>query len=232
MESTDAEGRFKLLTIPGPAMVMAQIHSGEKFNGEHLSPYRMAVPNETDRKQFKYDAEDDTWTIETAGGLEFLSTENAIQFIDVRPEGETKVELFAERGATATLAVQDATGKPLSGAWVAGLTEHWPITFRLPDRTATVYALDAKKPRTLAIYHPEKKLGGTVVIRGDETEPVAVKLGPLGGVTGLLRDTDGVPMAAVDVSINPAGTIGSELERFANPSGKPGPAWEARAAGA
>ena len=47
-----------------------------------------------------------------------------------------------------------------------------------------------------------------------------VQPGPLGAVKGTLTDTGGKLMGAVDVSIRPVVVVGSELERFANPSGK------------
>ncbi len=111
--------------------------------------------------------------------------------------------------------MQGADGKPLAGAWAGGLTAHWPITYQLPEATATVYALDPKKPRTMAFLHVQKQLGGTAVVRGDEKEPVVVKLAPLGQVSGRLLDTDGTPLDGVEVSINPPEEIGSELYRFA-----------------
>src|SRR5205823_12613155 len=127
----------------------------------------------------------------------------------------TKVERLADPAATGKIAVQDADGQPLAGAWVAGLTEHWPITFKLPEPTATVYALTPGKPRTLFVYHAGKKLGGSVTVRGDETEPVVAKLGALGQVTGRLRDADGNPLAGVNVSVGPAVDVARELYRFA-----------------
>jgi hypothetical protein len=117
--------------------------------------------------------------------------------------------------------ILDAKGKPLAGAWVAGLTQHWPITYRLPEATATVYALHPERPRTLVVYHPGKKLGGTVTIRGDEIEPVVIKLEPLGKVKGRLLEADGEPLAGATVSVRAQGMIGRELYRFAQPSGKP-----------
>jgi hypothetical protein len=122
---------------------------------------------------------------------------------------------------TGHVLVQTADGKPLAGAWVAGLTDSWPVTYKLPEPTATVYALNPEKPRTLAVVHPEQQHGGTVAIRGDEKEPVVVKLGPLGKVAGRLLDTDDNPFAGAEVSINAQGTAGSELYRFASPTGKP-----------
>src|SRR5262249_20785374 len=150
-----------------------------------------------------------------AGGIEFLAIENAVKVLDLKENEEAKVELFAERGVTGRVLVQDADGKPLAGAWVAGLADSWPVTYKLPEPTATVYALNPEKPRTLAVVHPEKQLGGTATIRGDEKEPVVVKLGPLGKVAGRLLDTEGNPFAGAEVSINARGNAASELYRFA-----------------
>jgi RNA polymerase sigma factor (sigma-70 family) len=220
MEDTDKEGRFRLLTIPGKALVMAQIHEGEKFHGKHLVPYRRAVPDPDHKDLFNYDKNYDTWTIRTAAGGESLSVENAVKVIDIKEDEETKVELFVDRGVTARLTVHDADGKPLAGAWVAGLTDSWPITYALPEPTAAVYALDPEKPRTLVVFHTEMKLGGTVTVRGDEKEPVIVKLGPVGEVTGRLMEADGNPLAGATVSFNSPSPIARELYRFANPTGQ------------
>jgi hypothetical protein len=126
-----------------------------------------------------------------------------------------------DRGVTARIAVQDAEGVPLAGAWVAGLTEHWPLTYQLPEPAATVYALGPDRPRELALYHPGKRLGGTAVVRGDEKGPVVVKLGPVGRVSGRLLEADGTPLAGAEVSVNARGQAGGELYRFARPTGKP-----------
>src|SRR5262249_17137365 len=220
MQSTNKDGRFRLITIPGSALIMAQVHEGETLNGQYLCPYRRAVPDPDHKDLFKYDQDRDTWTISTAAGGESLSVENAVKVIDIKEDEETKVELFVDRGVTARLTVHDADGKPLAGAWVAGLTDSWPITYALPEPTATVYALDPEKPRTLGVFHAEKKLGGKVTVRGDEKEPVIVKLGPVGEVTGRLMEADGNPLAGATVSFNSPSPIARELYRFANPTGQ------------
>ncbi len=219
MQGTDKDGRFRLVTIPGKGLVLAQAHEGEKFHGKHLSPYRRAVPDPDHKDLFK--PEDDSWVVQTAGGIEFLSVENAVKVIDVQESGETKMDLFVERGTTARIEVRDVDGKQLAGTWAAGLADHWPITYQLPEATATVYALDPAKPRTMAFLHVEKKLGGKAVVRGDEKEPVVVKLAPLGQVSGRLRDGDGHPLSGVEVSIQPGSEIGRELYRFATPARTP-----------
>jgi len=133
--------------------------------------------------------------------------------LDLKPDaGAVEVDLYVERGKTATLNVTDPDGKPLSGVTVAGLTQSWPVTYTLPKDSATVYALD-DKPRTLMLLHADKKLGGTVQVKGGET--VKAKLAPLGSVAGKLVDTDGQPIAGVTVGIQFATGPGNELYRDA-----------------
>jgi hypothetical protein len=221
MESSTQDGRFRLITIPGRALLTVQVHEGEKFNGQYLSPYRRAVADPDHKDLFNYDKDDDTWTISTAQGLEIIGIEHTVKVIDIKENEETKVELFVDRGVTARLRVEDADGKPLAGAWVAGLADHWPITYKLPEPTASVYALNPEKPRTLVVFHPEKKLGGTVTIRGDEKEPLIVKLAPMGTVIGRLLEADESPLFGATVSVNSPSEIVRELYRFANPTGQP-----------
>jgi RNA polymerase sigma factor (sigma-70 family) len=215
--ATLKDGRFRLVTIPGKALIMAQVYDGIKFHGEHLCIYRNTDPDPDYKNLFKRVGESN-WSIDTANGLELLGVENAVKVIDVKEKGETEVTLYVERGTTARIAVHDADGKPITGAWAAGLADHWPITYKLPEATATVYALDPSRPRTLAFYHAERKLGGIEVVRGDEMEPVRVKLTPVGKVCGRLLDNKGNALEGVEVSVAADTDIGGELYRIATPS--------------
>src|SRR5262249_17308915 len=60
---------------------------------------------------------------------------------------------------------------------------------------------------------PEKKLGGTVTLRGDEKEPVVVKLAPLGAVTSRFLEIDGSPLVGAEVSCSSNDRVTSELYR-------------------
>jgi hypothetical protein len=154
-----------------------------------------------------------------SGNIEALNFENAVRLIDVKSTGETNVELPVKPGLAAELAVQDADGRPLAGAWVVGLADSWPIIQQLKGATGTVYGLDPARPRKLNVYHAGKRLGATLAIRGDEKEPVVVKLRPLGGVTGRLLEADGRPFAGATVSLVLNRQIDHDLYRFAIPGG-------------
>ncbi len=53
------------------------------------------------------------------------------------------------------------------------------------------------------------------MVRGDEKEPVVVKLAPLGQVSGRLLDGDGNPLGGVEVMIDPVSEAGGSLYALA-----------------
>jgi RNA polymerase sigma factor (sigma-70 family) len=219
VQATDRDGRFRLITIPGPTLVMAHAIGLQWLVGDELVPYRCATPDPDHKVRFQRNG--DSWIIAVSGDTnEILKHENAVRVIDVKATGESTVELAMDPGLTAEIAVRDADGKPLSGAWVAGLTDIWPLARQLKEPTGTVYALDPAKPRTLDLYHADKRLGAVVKVRGDEREPVVAKLQPLGRVTGRLLEVDGRPFAGASVLLVVNNDIDRALYRSAFPDGK------------
>ena len=89
-------------------------------------------------------------------------------------------------------------GQPLPGVLAAGLRHDWYIDADWPPLTKTgeftARGLDPKHPRLLCFTHWEKKLAGSVVLRGDEKVPVTVELQPWVTVSGRLLDADGKPI--------------------------------------
>jgi RNA polymerase sigma factor (sigma-70 family) len=208
------DGKFRVATIPGTAVLMAQAYdTREMLGGKPVNPYRPAVPDPDHPTYFAKDGEG-SWRFNAADqSLEFLSIMNACKVLDLKPDlPEVEIDLYLERGKTATLKVEDVDGKPVLGVIVAGLAASWPATFTLPKDTATVYALDPARPRTLFLVHLEKNLAAWVRVRGDEKEPVVAKLAPAGSVTGKLVDADGRPVTGVAVNLQFAGT-GNDLYR-------------------
>jgi RNA polymerase sigma factor (sigma-70 family) len=207
-------GKFRVVTIPGTAVLMAQAYeSGETLGGKPVNPYRPAVPDPDHPNYFTKN--DDGYIFNAAGNsLEFLDIMQAVKVVDLKPDaGEVTIDLYLERGKTATLKVEDADGGPLAGVTVAGITASWPPTYTLPKDTATVYALDPARPRTLYLLHQGRKLAGWVRVRGDEKGPVTAKLAPAGVVTGKLVDPDGQPVAGVAVNLQFPTGPGNELYR-------------------
>jgi hypothetical protein len=87
-------------------------------------------------------------------------------------------------------------GRPLAGALADGLRHDWFTAAERPLPTAafTALGLDPARPRLLCFAHPDRKLAGSVVVRGDEKEPVTVKLQPWATVSGRLLGAGGKPI--------------------------------------
>jgi hypothetical protein len=210
------DGRFRVVTIPGTSVLMVQAYDpGETFAGKPINPYLSAVPDPDHPTYFAKDGETGYRFAAAGNGVEFLGNQQACKVMDLKPDaGEVPIDLYLERGKTAQLRVVDPDGRPVAGTTVAGLTASWPATYTLPRDAATVYALDPARPRTLYLFHPEKKLAGTVTVTGDDKEPVVAKLASTGTVTGKLEE-DGRPVAGVTVGLQFPGGPGNELYREA-----------------
>jgi RNA polymerase sigma factor (sigma-70 family) len=220
----DFQGRFRIVVIPGAGVLMAQAYpDGPKLNGVLIKPYKQAEFDAAERERVKVAENDGSRRYNAAGNsLEFLDTENAVKVLDLR-EGAppTTCDLFVERGTTLKVRVQDADGKPLAGAIVSGMTASYPITFTLEGSECTAYALDPKRPRQLMFLHPGRKLAGMLALRGDEKEPIAVRLVPTGALTGRVLDQDGKPVVGALVRFSYEGRAGDELYRHQKPPREP-----------
>ncbi|HEX7449542.1 MAG TPA: M56 family metallopeptidase [Pirellulales bacterium] len=218
MHGVDAEGRFRLVIIPGPGVLTAQVHGGEARVGERaIKPYRIASLTKDDRERVA-PTEDDDGVVFTAAdnSIESLSIENAAKVIDASPDAtELTCDLPVDPGKTAQIAIEDEQGGPLTGAFVAGVTESWPITYKIDEPVCTVYALGEDRPRRLCLLHPERHLAGGVTLTGDEHEIVTVRLGAAASIAGRALDESGAPVADAVVQINYARAIARELDRFA-----------------
>ena len=79
-------------------------------------------------------------------------------------------------------------GKPLAGAIANSLTGDDGFWNPQPLKTAEfrVLALKPGQSRRLLFAHTEKRLAGSLLVRGDEKDPLTVKLEPWGTLTGWL----------------------------------------------
>ncbi len=210
---TDAAGSFQLAVFPGPGVLMARASVTEKVSGYQLSPYKQAEFDAQDRARVKVaQSENGIRSFPTIDKtVEVLDAEHAVKVLDLAADaGTAKCNLFVDRGATRTLRIEDAAGKPLMGTLAAGMTADLGSVIPVRDALGIVLALDPKKPRRLFFLHVQRNLAGSLLLRGDEKEPVIVRLKRAGAVTGRLLDADGQPLAGADV--NP---IGSEAASIA-----------------
>jgi hypothetical protein len=97
--------------------------------------------------------------------------------------------------------------------WVAGTTsqDFYPAT-QCQNATCSAYELEPKKPRVMAFFHADK-LTGSITLKGDEKQPVVVRLSKPGAVKGRLLDADGKPLAGVVVDLYYRQRAVSEVNR-------------------
>jgi RNA polymerase sigma factor (sigma-70 family) len=142
-------------------------------------------------------------------------------FAEVNPAkdaGSVTCDLVLEPGRTLTGTILGPDGKPLTGAQMGGARyvgdwDHEPRT----SAEFTLTAVKPGEPRLLQFMHAEKKLAGSLVVRGDEKEPLSVKLEAAGVLTGRFVTTDGKALA--DLELFPI--VGEPLADPSAPRPKP-----------
>jgi RNA polymerase sigma factor (sigma-70 family) len=121
--------------------------------------------------------------------------------------------LLLDPGQSLTGEVHGPDGKPLAGVRVSGLRsygghglwEHEP----LKTSAFTVTGLGLEQSRLLEFIHIEKKLAGSVTVKGDDKGPLVVKLAPAAALTGRLVTPEGKPVADGEVTARHEAAIGS-----------------------
>jgi hypothetical protein len=193
---TDAQGRYRLTALPGPGVLKAQA----LFSEDNPCPYIMARVTPEDSDPAIYWKDFDDFRLYNGRGYPLWYV-NAYRVI--RPaagDSGLAADFALDPGRSRSGRVVDPEGRPVTGAVPYNL---YPLEGRarpLPGAEFTAAGLDSARPRRLVFFypterHPGRKLGATVVLRGDEPEPVVVKLRPLAAVTGRVLDADGRPVA-------------------------------------
>jgi hypothetical protein len=151
-----------------------------------------------------------------------VSRANIVKLLNPPEDAEAlTLDLSLDRGRTVTVQIRDADGQPVTCAIVAGMTATWPMTFALKQADCTVYGLNPKTPRTVLFYHPERKVGAVLTVRGDEAQPLTVRLGPMGEIAGRVLDVDGKPVAGARVILVYWSDAARELDRYLKQDQRP-----------
>jgi RNA polymerase sigma factor (sigma-70 family) len=201
--ATDSEGRFRLKVAPGTGVLEAAA-TGMRGSNRFMP----AQFDAEDRKHITFTADGDFVTI--PGGAGFLKVHNAVKWMDLAPDaGVVEQNLYLERGATAKVRIDDAQGSPLAGTIVSGIdampAQHVQEAYVASEAECTIVALDPHQPRKVIFYHPKRRLAGTLLVRGDEKQPLTVRLTPTGTVTGCIKDADGQPLQGAEIDIGAFG---------------------------
>jgi len=198
-----ADGSFRLVTVPGAIVLLARSRSSDvEIDGQRASRYKQAVLNEKDRALVTVDSDASAQRLlVTARGWETLNLYEAVAVLNVEKDDTASVDLQLEPGETIDVQIEDANGNPLTGALVSGMTAVSPTVFRAKQAQTTVYALDPNKPRRIVFHHEQRKLSGNLLVRGDEQQPLKVRLMPTASIIGRALDEKGRPAAGLEVSL-------------------------------
>ena len=220
---TDADGHYQLTVLPGPGMLLLQA-----WDGASAKCYPEARLDPADEKRGAY------WRpFKDMQGLVQFKTGgrgggygpeqvNAYRVVDPKPTDVTATADFALwPGVARKLKLVDPDGKPLTGVDCHGLApmgDDAPATG--PEVTAV--ALNPTRARKLLFRQADRKLTAIVSIRGDEPEPVVVKLVPRGTITGRVVDAAGKPVAGATIEPSyqdhPIGTVLNTERLFGKPA--------------
>ena len=178
---TDGDGRFRTAVVPGRGIIVVQANA---------AGYLVVDP--VDAKV----AQEFLYLLDSPQTL----ISQALLPIDVPADKSlTLPESRLRQGPVQHIRLIDADGRPVAGARVATLNLQWFIEVEqpFPDDRVTYKNVNPGKAETLLFIHDDRRIGGVVVLKGDEPDPVKVVLRPCGTVTGRLVDEKGKPRAGM-----------------------------------
>jgi RNA polymerase sigma factor (sigma-70 family) len=203
-EYTTDDGTFRVVTVPGPVILLATPDERRGAGGSRAHHrYKPVVP---DPAYPKYFPKDRGGTVEyyALGGTTAPIYANFCKVIETKPGTSTvEADVILEPASVMKVRIQDAAGKPLAGAFATWLRH--PQAFNGGEECKTdeytAYGVEPDQPRRMVFFEPKAKLVGTITLKGDEKAP-AVRLGPTGSAKGRLVSPDGKPVAGVVVRVD------------------------------
>jgi RNA polymerase sigma factor (sigma-70 family) len=200
---TAADGTFRIVTIPGPVLLMGGPDTRKMSSGE-MGRYQYKPPV-ADPKYPRYFPKERGWGeayYTLNGGISPLQG-NFAKVIEIKSgTGIVTQDVVLERASALPVKIVDGDNRPIRGTWVAGISpQDWHRPVQLPKDTCNAYHLMPGKPRLLAVYDPASKQYGTLRLKGDEKNSAVVKLGPGGTVKGRLIGENGRPVGGAVVHL-------------------------------
>jgi hypothetical protein len=210
MQQTGADGSFHLVAIPGHVLLMGGPNDfGTQFK------YKPPAPDPKYPQYFTKHP-DHVAYYGLGGGMSPIQGCYG-KVLEIKPDAKVvEQDIVLERASVLPVPIQDASGNPLTGAWVAGSSPlDWYPPIQCKEAACSVYHVQPNKPRLLVFFHKERKLAGSITIKGDEKSPAVAKLGPPGILQGKLCDTDGKPLAGVAIDVYYRQRLASEIHGIA-----------------
>jgi RNA polymerase sigma factor (sigma-70 family) len=212
-ERTAADGTFRVVTIPGPVLLMGgpdHRHLGEDPTAS--MKYKPAVPD-PQYPQYFHKYPEDGAVFFVPGNARSPVQGNYCKVLQIKP-GTAVVEqdIVLEQAPAVAVQIRDAEGRPVRGAWVTGISpQNWERPVRIAGDSCSAYLAEPDRSRLMVFYEPERKWIGTLTFKGEVKGPVVATLGPAGSVRGRLLGEDGKPVAGVVVEVSHAAREAREI---------------------
>jgi RNA polymerase sigma factor (sigma-70 family) len=197
------DGSYRLAVLPGPGLVCVSASPRDWYTVATVDEQKLAalVKDGIDHELRAVGP-----LIRTAVGANQQSVVcasqfNAVSFIHPDRTDSPVLDFTLERARPIKGTVSGPDAKPLTGVTAVGLTA-LPEEVLLEDASFTVNGLSPACTRTVFFSHEKRGLGKTIILRGDETEPLTVKLEPFGTILGRVVDKDGKPVPGLGVNLS------------------------------
>jgi RNA polymerase sigma factor (sigma-70 family) len=192
---TGPDGSYRLVVLPGPGALGFSARSPKET-------FMPAIVTAQELKDFFKDKEDhgneDILRIQASeNGFSAVGQSQYNQLLLINP-GE-KDETFTRDAALQPAKpikgkVVGADGKPFIGATAYNLAPGI-LSQPLPDDKFTVEGVNPRRVRYLLFIDKDRKHGAFLSLKGEQREPLTVRLEPCGVATGRLLNQDGEPVA-------------------------------------
>jgi RNA polymerase sigma factor (sigma-70 family) len=182
------DGRYEIVALPGRCLIAA-------VTGGYVDGYRRGVGAEAIKG---YDPKNIGFN--TFPHMCISSGYNVLAEVNLDPKAETaELDLQVDPGRKITAFPADPDGQRVAGTMVMGADDSSGLE-QLKESTAfDIVALDPSSPRRVTVKHAERKLIGSVYLKGDEKGPVTIPLQPYGTVAGRIVDEEGRPREGVGI---------------------------------
>jgi RNA polymerase sigma factor (sigma-70 family) len=204
--NTSAHGAFRIVTIPGPTLLMGGYYTpeAEKFDYIEFAKYRPPAADPEYPRYFQNlpgSRRDAPGYLSYGGGIGLIQG-NYCKVLDIKP-GTAAVhqDIFLDLASVLEVKIQDTGGHPVVGVWGTDFpTDSFIGPLEIERAICPVYGLEMRKPRLLIFYEPKKKIIGSRKLQGGEKGPLVVTLGGMGAIKGRLLDAESKPLAGVVVT--------------------------------
>ena len=195
------DGSYRLAVLPGPGVVCVAASPRDW--------YALAMVDEDELAGLVNDGISHDFGLHLrtafgAGKQGLLSPDRYNVLSLINPGERTELpalNLKLQRSRPITGTVVGIDGQPLSGTALAGLNG-LAEDMVLEDASFNVRGLNPHQNRALVFHHYKLGLGKTLIVHGEQTEPLTVQLEPCGSVVGRLVDKGGKPISAAGLGLN------------------------------